>query len=270
MICDYDRPITSPPFTRPNNPDPSTKIASPPVQRTLSFQQSFVFLCLGLALWLSVQDVLWQRLGLAPLTAILPEDPAVPDPAAPDSVTADGAAIQTNFPPGALRLVGLSWNSRLGPALGPAVALLTDAQPLAAVPESQGETGRVVVDLSDRRVYLYSDRTSQRAIAQYDIAIGQDGWETPPGRYLIEAMQTDPTWQHPLTQEIIPPGPRNPLGAAWISFLTTQGYSLGLHGTLDESLVGQAVSHGCIRMRNRDILALYEQVAVGWPLDVQP
>ena len=127
----------------------------------------------------------------------------------------------------------------------------------------------VVVDLSDRLLYLYADRQSDIAIAQYDIAIGQDGWETPLGRYLIEDMQTDPAWQHPITNEVFPPGEDNPLGAAWISFLTTEDYSLGLHGTNDESLVGQAVSHGCIRMRDADILALYEKVNLGWPLDVR-
>ena len=90
------------------------------------------------------------------------------------------------------------------------------------------------------------------------------------GRFEVIELAVDPTWEHPATGLRIPPGPGNPLGAAWISFLTTEDYSLGIHGTLDESLVGQAVSHGCIRMRNADIQALYAKVAVGWPLDVQP
>lgn len=174
------------------------------------------------------------------------------------------------FSPGHELLKILQWQTRLGNMAGPSASLLASAMPVAQAPQPTGETGKVIIDLSDRQVYLYSDRNSKIAIAQYDIAIGQDGWETPPGRYLIEGMQTDPAWQHPLTHEVIPPGPDNPLGAAWISFLTVDGYSLGLHGTIDESLVGQAVSHGCIRMRNADILELYDKVALGWPLDVQP
>ena len=164
----------------------------------------------------------------------------------------------------------LQWQTQLGSIAAPGTSLLVHASPIAQAPQPKGDTGKVIIDLSDRQVYLYSDRDSKIAIAQYDIAIGQDGWETPPGRYLIEGMQTDPAWQHPLTHEVIPPGPDNPLGAAWISFLTVDGYSLGLHGTIDESLVGQAVSHGCVRMRNADILELYDKVALGWPLDVQP
>jgi len=166
-------------------------------------------------------------------------------------------------------LAAAQW-SRLGSLGAPAALLLGETSPLAQVPEATGNAGRVVIDLSDRQVYLYPSPDSKTATAQYDIAIGQDGWETPPGRYLIEAMQTDPAWQHPITHEVVPPGEDNPLGSAWIGFLTTQDYSLGLHGTNDESLVGQAVSHGCIRMRNDDIVALYGQVGLGWPLDVQP
>lgn len=139
--------------------------------------------------------------------------------------------------------------------------------------------GKVVVDLSDRKVYLYSylyglessnSGDEKKLAATYDVAIGQDDWETPLGNYQVGDMQTNPAWEHPLTGRVVPPGPDNPLGAAWISFLSKGDYSFGLHGTINESLIGQAVSHGCIRMRNADILALYGAVEPGWPLQVRP
>ncbi len=240
------------------------------MQRSISFQQSFILLCLGLAFWLSAQDWLLPRLGITPPESIRPSElaPIRGAVAAPNSPTGKPAKTQRLRHSPFLR--AMQWSSRLGGLSGPVALLFYDVQPVAEAPQAQGDTGRVVIDLSDRQVYLYPSRESKVAIAQYDVAIGQDGWETPPGRYLIDGMQTEPAWQHPITLEVIPPGDNNPLGAAWISFLTTQDYSLGLHGTNDESLVGQAVSHGCVRMRNDDIMALYDKVAIGWPLDVQP
>lgn len=242
------------------------------MQRSISFQQSFILLCLGLAFWLSVQDWLLPRVGLQPPESIRPSDPA-PIRGAVAAPSSNPGELEPNLVQ-RLRhsptLRAMQWSSSLGSLGSSAGALLTDVQSTAVLPQAQSNTGRVVIDLSDRQVYLYPSRESQTAIAQYDIAIGQDGWETPPGRYLIDAMQLEPAWQHPITHEVIPPGEDNPLGAAWISFLTTEDYSLGLHGTNDESLVGQAVSHGCVRMRNDDIMALYDKVSLGWPLDVQP
>ncbi|HEY1052804.1 MAG TPA: L,D-transpeptidase [Prosthecobacter sp.] len=39
-----------------------------------------------------------------------------------------------------------------------------------------------------------------------------------------------------------------------------------IHGTNDEASIGRAASHGCVRMRNRDVIALFDQVPVGTPV----
>lgn len=125
----------------------------------------------------------------------------------------------------------------------------------------------LVVDLSDRKVSIYR---SQKLQASYPVAIGQAGWETPTGKFQITQMQTDPAWQHPITDQLIPSGPDSPLGARWIGFWSDGHNQIGFHGTNQEDLIGQAVSHGCVRMRNQDIVALYQQVAEGTPVIVQP
>lgn len=125
----------------------------------------------------------------------------------------------------------------------------------------------LVIKLSDRRVYVYQNNELK---ASYPIAVGKAGWETPVGNYAVLDMQRDPAWEHPWTGEVIPPGPENPLGARWIGFWTDGNNFIGFHGTPDERLVGQAVSHGCIRMRNQDILALYALVDIGTPVTVKP
>lgn len=127
-------------------------------------------------------------------------------------------------------------------------------------------SSRIVVDLSDAKVYSYwGDRT----IATYRVAVGQPGWETPTGTFKVIQMQRNPVWKQPITGELIPTGPKNPLGDRWISFWSDGQHQIGFHGTNDEKLVGQAISHGCLRMRNADIRALYQQVGIGTPVIVR-
>lgn len=126
---------------------------------------------------------------------------------------------------------------------------------------------RLVVDLSDRQVYLHK---SGKLAANYEIAVGQLGWETPTGAFSVVNMRIDPVWQHPFTGEIVPAGPENPLGSRWIGFWIDGEHQIGLHGTNNEALIGQAVSHGCIRMREDDIQALYTEVTLGMPVIVRP
>jgi lipoprotein-anchoring transpeptidase ErfK/SrfK len=83
-------------------------------------------------------------------------------------------------------------------------------------------------------------------------------------------MLTDPVWQHPFTGEIFPSGADNPLGSRWISFWTDGIHQIGFHGTNQDDLIGQAVSHGCIRMRDREVQALYDQVAIGTSVLIRP
>ena len=66
---------------------------------------------------------------------------------------------------------------------------------------------------------------------------------------------------------IIPPGPNNPVGVAWVG-LDRPGY--GMHGTPDPEKVGRTESHGCFRLANWDAKALLELVWIGLPVDVEP
>ncbi|MGB7441116.1 MAG: L,D-transpeptidase [Coleofasciculaceae cyanobacterium] len=125
---------------------------------------------------------------------------------------------------------------------------------------------RLVIKLSERRVYVYQ---IDEVLVSYPIAVGKAGWETPTGNFQVMQMLQDPAWEHPWTGEIVPPGPDNPLGDRWIGFWTDGENYIGFHGTPAEELVGQAVSHGCIRMRNKDVKALFEKVAVGTPVFVE-
>lgn len=132
---------------------------------------------------------------------------------------------------------------------------------------SQSREVRLVVRLSERRVYVYQ---GESVMATYAIAVGQAGWETPVGSYHVFLMQKDPAWVNPITREVSPPGAGNPIGTRLIAFWTDQWNMIGFHGTPDRGSIGEAASHGCVRMLDEDVQALYEQVKLGTPVVVEP
>ncbi|MCZ2202170.1 L,D-transpeptidase [Cylindrospermopsis raciborskii] len=124
----------------------------------------------------------------------------------------------------------------------------------------------VVVDLSDRRVYVYR---YDQVMASYPIAVGKKGWETPTGTFKVIHKEHHPIWKHPITGKIFEAGTDSPLGDRWIGFWSDGKNEIGFHGTPNKDLIGGAVSHGCLRMRNPDVRMLYEQVDLGTPVSVR-
>src|SRR4029079_4138368 len=68
----------------------------------------------------------------------------------------------------------------------------------------------------------------------------------------------NPTWYG--KGNVVAPGPNNPIGTPWMG-LSQKGY--GIHGTTAPWSIGKNASHGCIRLRNRDVEQLFEMVGVG-------
>jgi L,D-transpeptidase ErfK/SrfK len=147
----------------------------------------------------------------------------------------------------------------------PDSTLPDSALPDSALPDSS--TVQLVLKLGERRVYLYE---GEQVKASYPVAIGRVGWETPTGKFEVMQMLKQPGWTNPFTNEAVPPGAENPLGERWIGFWTDGVNSIGFHGTPDRTSVGQAASHGCVRMLNEDIRKMYELVQVGTPVTVEP
>ncbi|MBW4445970.1 MAG: L,D-transpeptidase [Spirirestis rafaelensis WJT71-NPBG6] len=136
------------------------------------------------------------------------------------------------------------------------------AQNFAKPKSSNSVAGKsqVVVDLSDRRAYVYA---KDEVIASYPIAIGKKGWETPTGSFQVMHMQHYPAWRHPITGQVFAAGTDSPLGDRWIGFWSDGRNQIGFHGTPDVEVIGTAISHGCLRMRNPDVRMLYKQVGLG-------
>lgn len=205
------------------------------MQRQSPITRCFVGLCFGSAIALTALE--WRNPFSTP-------------------VITPGALSDGPYQPAYVQEIGSQTpRSRFSPSSGRGVA----AEPVESLP--------VVLRLSLEGRYLEVESPNKPTI-RYEVAIGQSDWQTPTGSFAITSMIEQPTWQHPITKEDIPPGPDNPLGDRWIGFWTDGKAQIGFHGTNQEELIGQAVSHGCVRMRNRDIRDLYSRVGIGVAVEV--
>lgn len=114
---------------------------------------------------------------------------------------------------------------------------------------------RIVVSLPDHKLALLE---GDRVIRVYGVAVGAPETPSPSGEFQVARRLENPTYYHP--GFVIGPGKTNPLGPRWIG-LNTQGF--GIHGTNHPGSIGKNASHGCIRLRNRDIKDLFARVQVG-------
>lgn len=149
-------------------------------------------------------------------------------------------------------------------ALTPVIPELPAIRPI--LPDVATQETRLVLKLQQRRLYVYQGKQLK---ASYPVAVGRPGWETPTGQFRVMGMVQNPGWTNPFTRKVMPPGPDNPLGDRWIAFWTDGRNSIGFHGTPDRDSVGQAASHGCVRMLNEDIRELYEMAVLGTPVTVE-
>jgi lipoprotein-anchoring transpeptidase ErfK/SrfK len=114
---------------------------------------------------------------------------------------------------------------------------------------------RIVVSIPDRKLAVLED---DRVVRIFETAVGAPKSPSPTGAYKIVTSIPDPTWYS--QGKVVGPGKCNPLGTRWLG-LSVKGY--GIHGTNAPSSIGRNASHGCIRMRNRDVEALFKMVSVG-------
>ena len=149
--------------------------------------------------------------------------------------------------------------------LSPRILMTNGRRPLASRPLKQSDT-QIVVQLDARKVDVYY---KGEVVKEYLIAIGQADWETPEGVFSVSQKQEYPIWQHPITGELVKAGKDNPLGSRWIGFWSGEDGEIGFHGTNEENLIGEAISHGCIRMLNEDIEDLYTYVDIGTMVTVR-
>ncbi len=131
--------------------------------------------------------------------------------------------------------------------------------------------GTIVVDTADRYLYLIGPGGSA---TRYGVGLGREGFAWS-GRGVIQWKQKWPKWTPPdsmvARQPVLakysadnggmPPGLDNPLGSrALYIFQNDQDTLYRVHGTPEWQSIGKAVSSGCVRMINQDVIDLYARV----------
>lgn len=124
--------------------------------------------------------------------------------------------------------------------------------------------GSIVISTNERRLYLVLPGGKARV---YKVGVGRPGFEWY-GTHKISRKTEWPDWRppeemrkrQPYLPEFMPGGPGNPMGARAM-YLGSTLYRI--HGTTENHTIGYAVSSGCIRMLNQDVIDLYTRVPVG-------
>lgn len=120
---------------------------------------------------------------------------------------------------------------------------------IPGLPEPSTIPYSIQVSVGKRRLSLYHNG---RLVKIFPIAVGKMLTSTPTGDFVIVNRQYNPG---------------GPFGVLWLS-LSKQGY--GIHGTNDPSSIGKAVSRGCVRMYNRDVMQLADMVPNGTRVTIRP
>lgn len=143
-------------------------------------------------------------------------------------------------------------------------------------PETQastpGQTGapRNVSIKIDTKTNMLGVFDAGKLIAAYPVTIGSAHTSSPIGEWKVRGIAKLPRFRYDkeMLQHgqrsgnfyMLPPGPRNPVGVMWIA-LNKKG--IGMHGTNDPSSIGKAVSHGCVRLENWDVVRLATKIKSG-------
>jgi len=141
-----------------------------------------------------------------------------------------------------------------------------------------GSAAEIVILLGAHELEVVD--SANRVIAQFPVSIARIVDKRPIGNLRITTMVMNPDYtfdpdSYPESAEgkalgrslLLPPGPNNPVGLAWIG-LDRPGY--GIHGTPEPENVGRTESHGCFRLATWDALTLLGLVRLGMPVNVEP
>lgn len=125
---------------------------------------------------------------------------------------------------------------------------------------------RIEIDKGDRVIFLYLGDTFIRS---YPVAIGTKD-STPEGEFEVVRKLVNPAWTDPYHRTIVrADDPNYPLGTRWIEFIPPPG-AYGIHGTKDETDIGQEISFGCIRVLHPQEEEIYDFVTLGSPVFIRP
>jgi lipoprotein-anchoring transpeptidase ErfK/SrfK len=119
----------------------------------------------------------------------------------------------------------------------------------------------VLVSIPDRKLAVIE---GGNVLATFPVAVGAAWTPSPTGEFQIVSRVANPWYYH--RGSVVPSGKDNPVGTRWLG-LSMPRY--GIHGTNAPRSIGHAASHGCIRLRNRDIERLFTMLQVGDSVEIR-
>ena len=150
--------------------------------------------------------------------------------------------------------------------------------PNTAMLRARTKAAFVIIHLADKNLEAFDANTN--LLAHFPCSIAQRVEKRPVGELHVAVVAPNPNYTFdpavfPESAEareikrklILPPGPNNPVGVAWIG-LDKPGY--GIHGTPSPEAVGRTESHGCFRLANWNAEFLLKLVWIGMPVYVEP
>ena len=135
------------------------------------------------------------------------------------------------------------------------------AQSTAKAADRQRVRRVVLVSIADRRLAVIEDGN---VLAYFPVAVGSAVSPSPTGEFEIVNRVANPVYYH--EGVVMAAGENSPVGTRWMG-LDVKGY--GIHGTNAPKSIGHATSHGCIRLRNRDVERLYAMLRVGDVVEIR-
>ena len=142
---------------------------------------------------------------------------------------------------------------------------------LLAAPDSSADSGGTISLAASTKKNILVVRVGGKDVKTYNVSVGTKKYPTPSGTFRINHIVWNPAWVPPdkpwaKGKSATPPGHPNPMKVVKIFFQEPDYY---IHGTDDEESIGEAASHGCLRMRVTDAydLARYLMTQGGAPHD---
>lgn len=161
--------------------------------------------------------------------------------------------------PGTIRTHQPAGNLRIAAMLA-ALLVVLDVHGLAQIAHEQAKR-LVLVSIPDRKLAVLENG---EVIARFSVSVGAAVSPSPQGKFAIINRVANPTYYH--EGVVIPAEKGNPVGTRWVG-LNEKGY--GIHGTNSPSSIGHAASHGCIRLRNRNMEKLFTMLRIGDVVEIR-
>ena len=144
---------------------------------------------------------------------------------------------------------------------------------LLSISFSAEEKYDIIIDKSNFKLYFYD----KEQVKEFKVGIGKKGYETRCGEFVVIDKARDPSWSpynakwlDKETKEYIEKygslpssHPKNPLNKYYIKISIEGVKEYGIHDYDGDAGIGKKASHGCIRMRTKDIGSIFDKVKIG-------